>query len=61
MLAPSLWLLLSVGAPAPVVLPFEGFLSGADDVPVVGSVDLELHIYDSASGGTPLPCSPRQW
>jgi hypothetical protein len=35
-------------------LPFEGFLTGADDTPVEGMVELEIRIYDVEVDGTPV-------
>src|SRR5689334_20023090 len=35
-------------------VPFEGFMTDVNDMPVDGSSDLVVRIYDVAEGGTPL-------
>ncbi|MCC7382417.1 MAG: collagen-like protein [Deltaproteobacteria bacterium] len=45
---------LPAAALAQVELPFQGFVTGADDLPISGMLDLELRLYDAASAGTML-------
>lgn len=37
-----------------VQLPFEGFLTGADDMPISGMIDIEVRIWDTSTGGVAL-------
>lgn len=48
-------LALPMGAQAQgIELPFEGFLTGADDMPASGTMDVIVRLYDAPTGGTPL-------
>ena len=47
-------LLLPSLATAQVELPFEGFLTDGADLPINGTIDVEVRVYEGAEGGTPL-------
>ena len=50
----ALVLLPSFASAQTLQLPFEGLLTGADDLPVSAAVTLEFRLYDQAMGGVPL-------
>ena len=49
-----LMLCAPLSAAAQSELPFEGFLTTTEELPVSGTLDVEVRIYDAAEGGTPL-------
>jgi hypothetical protein len=44
----------AANAEAPALLPVQGYLTDASDVPIDGAVTLHLALYDSATAGTAL-------
>ncbi|MCA9553234.1 MAG: hypothetical protein KC933_24575, partial [Myxococcales bacterium] len=43
-----------VGWAQDIRIPFEGFMTDDQDLPVEGPLDLEIRIYDAEEGGTEL-------